>query len=51
MIPTIALSAAPNSWPLLIHVCIGVLAATAMGLTVGALTGRTLERLLGPTGA
>jgi len=40
MIPVLALSLAPNAWP-------GwALAAVAMGVTVGALTGRTLERLL-----
>jgi hypothetical protein len=46
MIPVVALSAAPNSWPGWAHAIVGVLAAVAMGLTVGALTGRTLERLL-----
>ena len=46
MIPTTALSTAPNSWPGWVHAGIGVLAAMAMGLTVGGLTGRTLERLL-----
>jgi hypothetical protein len=46
MIPTAALSTAPNSWPGWVHAGIGVLAAMAMGLTVGGLTGRTLERLL-----
>ena len=46
MIPTAALSTAPNSWPGWVHAGIGVLAAMAMGLTVGSLTGRTLERLL-----
>jgi hypothetical protein len=46
MIPVAALSAAPNSWPGWAHAVIGVVAATAMGLTVGTLTGRTLERLL-----
>ena len=46
MIPTVALSTAPNSWPGAVHAGIGVLAAMAMGLTVGALTGHTLERLL-----
>jgi MFS family permease len=46
MIPTVALSTAPNSWPGVVHAGIGVLAAMAMGLTVGGLTGHTLERLL-----
>lgn len=47
-IPVAALSSAPNSWPGWAHAGIGVLAAVAMGLTVGAVTGRTLERLLRP---
>lgn len=47
-IPVAALSSAPNSWPPWAHVGIGVLAAVAMGFTVGAITGRTLERLLQP---
>ncbi len=46
MIPVVALSAAPNGWPGWAHVVVGVSAAVAMGLTVGALTGRTLQRLL-----
>jgi hypothetical protein len=46
MIPTVALSTAPNSWPGVMHAGIGVFAAMAMGLTVGGLTGHTLERLL-----
>jgi len=46
LIPVVALSAAPNGWPLWIHAGIGVVAAVAMGVTVGGLTGRTLERLL-----
>jgi hypothetical protein len=45
-LPVAALSAAPNDWPLAAHVVIGVLAAVAMGATVGALTAPTLERLL-----
>ncbi|HEX6311358.1 MAG TPA: hypothetical protein VF152_06995 [Acidimicrobiia bacterium] len=48
MIPVVALSAAPDGWPGWIHAVVGVLAAVAMGLTVGALTGRTLDRLLSP---
>lgn len=46
MIVVVALSAAPNSWPGAVHAVIGVVAAVAMGLTVGALTARTLTRLL-----
>lgn len=46
MIPVGALSAAPNSWPGWAHAVTAVLAAGAMGWTVGTLTGRTLERLL-----
>lgn len=47
-IPVAALSSAPNNWPAWAHVAIGILAAVAMGFTVGALTGRTLARLLRP---
>ena len=46
MIPVVALSAAPNGWPGWAHGVVGLVAAVAMGCTVGALTGRTLERLL-----
>jgi tetrahydromethanopterin S-methyltransferase subunit C len=46
MIPVAALSLAPNDWPGWAHGLIAVLAAVAMGATVGALTGRTLERIL-----
>jgi hypothetical protein len=46
MIPVTALSAAPNGWPPAAHAVIGVVAAVAMGLTVGVLTGRTMQRLL-----
>jgi hypothetical protein len=45
-IPVLALSAAPNSWPAWSYVAVGVSAAVAMGLTVGVLTGGTLQRLL-----
>jgi VIT1/CCC1 family predicted Fe2+/Mn2+ transporter len=48
MIPVVALSAAPDVWPAWAHAIIGVLAAVAMGAVVGALTGRTLERILHP---
>lgn len=46
MIVVVALSAAPNSWPGALHAVIGVAAAVLMGLTVGALTARTLAHLL-----
>lgn len=46
MIVVVALSAAPNSWPGAVHAVIGIAAAVLMGLTVGALTARTLARLL-----
>ena len=46
MIVVVALSAAPNSWPGAVHAVIGVAAAVLMGLTVGALTARTLAHLL-----
>ncbi len=48
MIVVVALSAAPNSWPGPVHAVIGVAAAVLMGLTVGALTARTLAHLLRP---
>ena len=41
-----ALSLAPNSWPGWTYAAIAVAAAVAMGLTVGGLTGHTLEQLL-----
>ncbi len=47
-IPVAALSSAPDDWPGWVHAGIGVLAAVAMGFTVGAITARTLERLLSP---
>jgi hypothetical protein len=52
MIPVAALSAAPNGWPAWLRAVVGVVAAVAMGVTVGAITGGTLERLLraSPTG-
>ncbi len=46
LIPVAALSAVPNGWPPAVHVTVGVLAAVAMGATVGLLTGTTLRRLL-----
>ena len=45
-IPVAALSSAPDEWPAWAHAVIGVLAAIAMGFTVGALTGRALDQLL-----
>lgn len=45
-IPVTALTLVPNGWPLWSHGIVGVLAAVAMGLTVGLLTGRTLATLL-----
>ena len=47
MIPVATLSTVPNAWPAWARILLGVLAAVAMGLTVGVLTGRTLERLIG----
>lgn len=46
-IPVVALSVVPNTWPGWAHAATGVIAAVAMGYVVGALTGRTLSRLLG----
>ena len=46
MIPVAALSLAPDSWPPAALMVLGVLAAVAMGATVGLLTGGTLVRLL-----
>jgi hypothetical protein len=45
-LPVAALSAVPGGWPPAMHVIVGVFAAVAMGVTVGALTAPTLERLL-----
>lgn len=45
-IPVVVLSLLPNAWPLWSHVVGGVVAAVAMGVTVGLLTGRTLQALL-----
>lgn len=44
MIPVLALSVIPNGWPLAVHVVVGVVAAVAMGATVGAITARPLAR-------
>ncbi|HEV2089093.1 MAG TPA: hypothetical protein VGR21_12345, partial [Cryptosporangiaceae bacterium] len=46
MIPITALSVVPNDWPPLAFFVVGVASAVAMGLTVGAVTGGALERLL-----
>lgn len=45
-IPVAALSVVPDGWPAFAHAAVGVVAAVAMGATVGLLTGRTLRRLL-----
>lgn len=37
-IPVVALSVAPNDWPGWAHAVVGVVAAVAMGFTVGAIT-------------
>lgn len=44
-IPVAALSIVPNNWPPAVHVVVAIPAAVAMGATVGAITGRTLNRL------
>lgn len=46
-IPVFALSVIPSSWPLAVHVVVGVVAAVLMGLTVGAVTAPRLARILG----
>lgn len=43
-IPVTALSVVPNGWPPTVHVVVAIGAAVAMGATVGAITGTTLER-------
>ncbi len=43
LIPVVAVSAAPNNWPGWPHAIVGVPAAVAMGLTVGALTAAPLD--------
>jgi hypothetical protein len=45
-IPVTALSVVPNGWPPAAHAVVGVVAAVAMGVTVGVLTGRTMQRLV-----
>lgn len=49
-LPITALSVAPGSWPPAAHALVGLIAAVAMGLTVGVLTGRTMQQLLAGTG-
>ena len=46
MIPVVALTLAPNSWPPAVHIADGVAAAVAMGAVVGLITGQRLRRLL-----
>lgn len=46
-IPVVALSAIPNGWHVMAHVVVGVVAATAMGATVGVITGHRLVKLAG----
>jgi peptidoglycan/LPS O-acetylase OafA/YrhL len=46
LIPVAALSVLPNSWPPPAHGAVAVLAAVAMGATVGVITGATLVRLV-----
>ncbi|MDV6014241.1 hypothetical protein [Haloechinothrix sp. LS1_15] len=46
MIPVGALSILPDGWPLAGHVAVAIVSAVLMGVTVGALTGRTLARLV-----
>jgi hypothetical protein len=48
VIPVVSVSLTPNGWPPWAFVVVGVVAAVAMGLTVGAITGTTLVRLLTP---
>lgn len=48
-IPVTVLSVVPDAWSAWTQVIAGVAAAVAMGVTVGALTGRRLERLLTQT--
>lgn len=45
-IPVVALSVVPNQWPLAVHVLVAIPAAVAMGATVGAITGRALNRFV-----
>jgi hypothetical protein len=45
-IPVVALSVVPNQWPPAVHVLVAIPSAVAMGATVGAITGRTLNGLV-----
>ncbi len=45
-IPVVALSVVPNQWPPAVHILVAIPAAVAMGATVGAITGRTLNRFV-----
>lgn len=45
-IPVVAISLVPNEWPAAGHATIGVVAAVAMGVVVGAITGATMQRLV-----
>jgi len=46
LIPVVAISSAPDGWPMAAHVVIAVISAVLMGLAVGAMTGATMSRLL-----
>ncbi len=46
MIPVVAISLVPNDSPVSVFIAVAVAAAVVMGMTVGAITGRTLEALL-----
>jgi hypothetical protein len=47
-IPMVTLTAWPNGWPVWSRAIAAVASAVVMGVTVGALTGTTLDRLLAP---
>lgn len=47
-IPVVALSIVPNGAPLVAHIAVAILAAVAMGATVGVITGRCLEQIVAP---
>lgn len=46
LIPVAVISAVPDDWPTAAHIALAVLAAVAMGLVVGVVTGTTMQRLL-----
>lgn len=50
-IPVVALSVVPNQWPPSVHILVAIPAAVAMGATVGAITGRTLNRFVEQSGS